>query len=47
MRAQADALRKAGIEARYVSLGPYGHFIPVETATAVAELIDWTRSTAP
>jgi hypothetical protein len=43
MRAQAESLRKQGIEARFVSLGRVGHFIPVETAAQVAELIDWAR----
>lgn len=46
MRAQADALAKAGVEVRYVSLGPVGHNIPVDSATPVAELIDWARGPA-
>jgi predicted esterase len=44
MRAQAAALARQGIETRYVSLGKkIGHFIPVDSATPIAELIDWTR----
>jgi predicted esterase len=44
MRAEADDLRRQGIEARFVSLGPVGHFIPVSSGTAIAELIDWSRA---
>jgi predicted esterase len=43
MRAQALELRRQGVEARFVSLGPVGHFIPVSSGMAIAELIDWTR----
>ncbi len=43
MRSTVHSLQRAGVEARFVSLGPVGHFLPVETASAMAELIDWTR----
>jgi predicted esterase len=44
MRAEADRLRRQGIEARYVSLGnSEGHFISPSTGNTVAELIDWCR----
>jgi hypothetical protein len=43
MRREIAGLRAQGIEARFVSLGKVGHFIPVETATAVGELVDWAR----
>jgi hypothetical protein len=48
MRAEAERLRRAGVDARYVSLGKdEGHFISVATGGAVARLIDWCRTGAP
>jgi hypothetical protein len=44
MRAEADQLRRHGIDARYVSLGTdESHFSSVSTGKTVAELIDWCR----
>lgn len=42
MRAEAASLARAGVEARYVSLGKdEGHFISVTTGAVVASLVDW------
>ena len=44
MRDEAERLRREGIDARYVSLGPdEGHFSSVSTGKTVAQLIDWAR----
>jgi predicted esterase len=43
MRALAAALKANGIQARYASFGDVGHFLPVNSATAMGELIDWAR----
>jgi predicted esterase len=44
MRAEAAALSRAGVDARYVSLGKdEGHFIGVSTGALVAGVIDWAR----
>jgi predicted esterase len=44
MRAEADRLVRAGVEARYVSLGKdEGHFISVSTGKTVAQALDWCR----
>jgi hypothetical protein len=46
MRAEAERLASAGIEARYVSLGSdEGHFTSVSTGRIVAQLLDWCRHT--
>jgi predicted esterase len=47
LRAEADALRRQRVEARFVSLGRVGHVIPQSTSEAVAQLIDWTRGEGP
>jgi hypothetical protein len=44
MRAEVDALRRAGVDARFVSLGRVGHFLPQSTSAPIAALIDWTRA---
>jgi predicted esterase len=44
MRVEATTLQRAGVDARYVSLGKdEGHFIAVTTGKTIAELIDWCR----
>jgi predicted esterase len=43
MRALAAALKSQGIEARYASFGAVGHFLPVDSATTMSELIAWAR----
>jgi predicted esterase len=44
MRAEAAALARAGVDARYVSLGKdEGHFISVSTGAIVAGVVDWAR----
>jgi predicted esterase len=44
MRAEAEQLARAGVEARYASLGrDEGHFTSVATGRTVAQLIDWCR----
>jgi predicted esterase len=44
MRVEAMDLQRAGVDARYVSLGKdEGHFIAVSTGKMIAELIDWCR----
>jgi predicted esterase len=43
MRAGADALKRQGVEARFVSLGRVGHVIPQATSPAIGQLIDWAR----
>ncbi|MGZ3477550.1 MAG: alpha/beta hydrolase [Polyangiales bacterium] len=43
MKALANALKSQGVEARYASFGPVGHFLPVDTASTMAELIAWAR----
>jgi predicted esterase len=44
MRAEAEQLAHAGVEARYASLGrDEGHFTSVATGRTVAQLIDWCR----
>jgi hypothetical protein len=46
MRAEADRLARAGILARYVSLGSdESHFTSVSTGRIVAQLLDWCRQT--
>lgn len=47
MRAVAASLSRAGIDARYVSLGKVGHFIPDSTSAPIAELIAWAREVVP
>jgi predicted esterase len=44
MRAEAQRLQRAGIDARFASLGAdEGHFTSVSTGRVVAQLIDWCR----
>jgi predicted esterase len=44
MRAEAERLVRAGVEARFASLGrEEGHFTSVSTGRTVAQLIDWMR----
>jgi predicted esterase len=44
MRAEAERLRREGIEVRYASLGKEeSHFTSVSTGKVVAQLIDWCR----
>jgi predicted esterase len=44
MRAEAEQLARAGVEARFASLGrDEGHFTSVSTGRTVAQLIDWCR----
>jgi predicted esterase len=44
MQEEAEKLRRAGVDARWFSLGKVDHFIPVNTATPLAEQIDWARA---
>ena len=44
MRANAEALRRQGIAARFVSLGHVGHVLPRSTSKVLGELVDWARS---
>jgi len=45
MRAEAERLRREGVDARYVSLGKdEGHFTSVSSGKVIAQLIDWCRS---
>jgi predicted esterase len=44
MKQLAESLSKQGITARYASFGKVGHFLPVDSAIVMAELIDWTRA---
>jgi hypothetical protein len=44
MRAEAERLRRSGVDARYVSLGKdEGHFLSVSTGKMVAQALDWCR----
>jgi hypothetical protein len=44
MQAEARRLERAGVPARFVSLGSdEGHFTSVSTGRTVAQLIDWCR----
>jgi predicted esterase len=43
MRALANALKSQGIEARYASFGAVGHFLPVDSAFTMSELLAWAR----
>lgn len=43
MKKLAASLKAQGVDARYFSFGNVGHFIPVSTAKAMSELIDWAR----
>jgi predicted esterase len=44
LRAEAEKLRREGIDSRYVSLGKdESHFSSVATGRTIAELIDWCR----
>jgi predicted esterase len=43
LRSQAEALRRQGVDARFVSLGRVGHVIPQSTSRSLAALIDWSR----
>jgi predicted esterase len=44
MKAEGERLARAGIDARYVSLGKdEGHYISVSTGKTVASLLDWCR----
>jgi predicted esterase len=47
LRAGAEALRRQGVEARFVSLGRVGHVIPQSTSPVIARLIDWARDGDP
>jgi predicted esterase len=45
MRAEAERLERAGVDARYMSLGTdEGHFLSVSTGKAVARIVDWLRA---
>jgi hypothetical protein len=44
MRREAMALQRAGVDARYVSLGDdEGHYVPVIAGKTIAQLVDWVR----
>jgi predicted esterase len=44
MRREAMALERAGVDARYVSLGDdEGHYVPVVAGKTIAQLVDWCR----
>jgi predicted esterase len=44
MRAEGEQLARAGVQARFASLGhDEGHFTSVSTGRTVAQLIDWCR----
>lgn len=44
MRAAADALDRAGLPARYVSLGPGGHELPADLDVRLVEPLAWVRA---
>jgi hypothetical protein len=42
--AQVTALSANGVEARWFSFGDVGHFLPVDSAKEMAQLIAWARA---
>ena len=46
LRARAYTLAQAGVDARFLSLGHVGHFLPPQTSALVGQLIDWARGDA-
>jgi len=46
MRQVADGLKTAGLDARFMSLGPGGHPFPVDMADRMVEAIRWARGRA-
>jgi predicted esterase len=47
LRANAETLRRAGVETCFLSLGRMGHTIPQSTSRPIAQLVDWARGDAP
>lgn len=47
MQQAAEQLRTAGLEARFMSLGPGGHPFPPDMAERMIEAIRWARGRAP
>lgn len=44
MRALSARLQAQGVDARYASFGPVGHFLPVDSASPMVGFIEWARA---